>query len=533
LFYGGLSALYIWGAGMKSDFKWIIPASVGLGALLAVFQPEFFITGWLAFSLLILLGLLALVSLWRWGGGTKTLAWIVALAFILRLAAGVTLTTLLPVVGSGSDQQKAGYIFTDSWRRDQDAWALAKSDHPVWSGSQSQEFVGDQYGGLMAMSAFAYRYLSPDAHRPILIILIGALVSAMAIPLLWKASDAAWGLKVAVPAAWILALYPESILLGSSQMREPFLITFITMTIWGFVDWIKNHHRVGWIWLTAGMIGLMLFSPSIALLALIMFAGWFWFSGEHRRSTWWLVPLVAVVFTGGILLMTTIFSKSTVSFPDPYSVLTSWFYDASRWDFYQLAQSSGIVQYLMGILPGPLQVPFMVGYGVTQPLLPANLFEPTIWISRIYGTLRSLGWYVLIPLLFYGLIAAWKLPDRRERRVWLWFGFMIWIWIILVSIRAGADQWDNPRYRVIMLPWQALFAAYAWSFWREFRDRWLPRIVAIEVAFLVLFSLWYVGRYYHIIPKFNLLAYAALLLVFGAAFLIGDVIYEHSRQPRS
>ena len=518
---------------MQSDLKWIIPASIGLGALLAVLQPEVYSTGWLAFSLVILLGLLALVFLWRWAGGGRMLGWIIALALLLRVGTGVALTTLLPVYGSGTEQSKAGYIFTDSWRRDEGAWTLAKSDQPVWSGSQSQEFAGDQYGGMMAMSALVYRYLSPDAHRPMLIILIAALVGAAAIPFLWKAADAAWGLKIAIPAAWILALYPESILMGSSQMREPFLITFITMTIWGFVDWVKNHRRVGWVWLVAGILGLMLFSPSIALLALIMFAGWFWFSGEHRRSAWWITALMGVVFVAGIFLITSVLGKSTVSTPDPYSVISTWFHDASKWDFYLLTQSSGIVQYLLGILPKPLHTPFLIGYGVTQPLLPANLFEPTIWISRIYGTLRSLGWYVLIPLLLYGLIAAWKSPDPHQRRVWLWFGFMIWFWIILVSIRAGADPWDNPRYRVIMLPWQALFAGYAWSFWREVRDRWLPRIVAIEILFVVTFSLWYLGRYYHVIPKFNFLVYAAFLIVFGAAVLIGDVIYERYRRLRS
>lgn len=517
---------------MRSDLKWIIPASIGFGALLAVFQPEFYSTGWLAFSLVTFFGLLALVSLWRWAGGTRNLAWIIALAFLLRVGTGVALTTLLPVIGSGSDQQKAGYIFTDSWRRDNDAWALAKSEYSVWNGVQSQEFFGDQYGGMMAMTALTYRYLSPDAHRPILIILMAALAGAAAVPILWKSASVAWGPKVAIPAAWIVGLYPESILMGSSQMREPFLITFIAMTIWGFVDWLKNHRQSGWIWFGAGMISLLVFSPVFAILVLVMSAGWFWFSGSHRRSAWWLGTIAVVALVAGILFMTSILSKSTVSFSDPYSVLTSWIYDAAKWDFYQLAQSSGIVQYLLDVLPKPLQAPFMVGYGITQPLLPANLFEPTIWISRIIGTLRALGWYALLPLLFYGWVAAWKSPTPQQRRVWLWFGFMIWLWIILVSIRAGADQWDNPRYRVIMLPWQALFAGYAWSFWREVRDRWLPRIVVVEISFLVVFSLWYIGRYYHVIPKFNFLVYAGFMLVLAVAILIGDVIHERYRRLR-
>lgn len=518
---------------MKADLKWMLPASVGFGALLAVFQPEFYSTGWLAFSLLFFLGLLALVTLWRWAGGGRTLAWIVVLAFLLRMATGIALTTLLPVYGSESEQSKDGYYFTDSWRRDSDAWALAKSDQGIWEGLQTGEFFGDQYGGLMAVSAVTYRYLSPDAHRPMLIILLAALVSAVAIPFLWKASGTAWGIKVAVPAAWILALYPESILLGSSQMREPFLITFIAMSIWGFVDWLKNHRRSGWVWFAGGIAGLLLFSPSVALLVLIVTTGWYWTSGDHRRFSWWLAAALGLVFVVGIFLVSSVLSETTLSADNPYSVLTTWFYDAAKWDRYLLTESSGMVQYLLGVLPKPLHTPFLVGYGIAQPVLPANLFEPTIAMSRIIGSLRAIGWYALMPLLLYGLIAAWKSPDARERRVWLWFGFIIWVWIVLVSIRAGADQWDNPRYRVIMLPWQAMFAAYAWSFWRELRDRWLPRIVAVEISFLVVFSLWYAGRYYNVVPKFNFLTYAAFLVIFGAVIVVGDVLYVRYRRPRS
>ena len=517
---------------MKHDLKWLIPASVGLGALIAVFQPEFFLTGWLAFSLVIFIGLMALVALWRWAGSAKTLAWIIALAFLLRLGTGIALTSLLPVYGSDTEQSRSGYIFTDSWRRDNDAWALAKSDHGVWEGLQTGEFFGDQYGGMMTMSALAYRYLSPDIHRPVLIILIAALVSAMAIPLLWKAADTVWGTKVASPAAWILALYPDAVLFGSSQMREPFLITFIAMTIWGFVDWLKNHHGWGWAWFAGGIAGLFLFSPGIALLALIVTAGWYWFSGEHRRFSWWMAIAMGLVFIAGIFLVSSVLSETTLSDNNPYSVLTTWFKDASKWDLYLLTESSGMVQYLLGVLPKQLQTPFLIGYGIAQPVLPANLFEPTIPLSRIVGSLRAIGWYVLLPLLLYGFISAWKSPDPRERRVWLWFGVVIWFWIILVSLRAGADQWDNPRYRVIMLPWQALFAAQAWSYWRQSHDRWLPRIIVVELSFVVVFSLWYLGRYYRVLPKFNFLAYVAFLLVFGVAILAGDVFYErHRRRP--
>jgi hypothetical protein len=359
---------------------------------------------------------------------------------------------------------------------------------------------------------------------------MAALVGAAAVPFLWKAGMDAWGSKVAVPAAWIVALYPESILMGSSQMREPFLITFIAMTIWGFVDWLKNHRQSGWIWFVAGMIGLLLFNPGIAMLVLVVSAGWFWFSGNHRRSSWWLAVGMIILLVIGVRLASSVLGESTLAAANPYSVITSWFHNASQWDFHLMMESSVMMEYLLKILPRPLQTPFIIGYGIAQPVLPANLFEPTIMISRVYGTLRALGWYVLMPLLLYGLIAAWKLPNPRDRKVWLWFGFMIWAWIVLVSFRAGADQWDNPRYRVIMLPWQALFAGYAWSFWREVRDRWLPRIVVLEAAFIMVFSLWYVARYYRVIPKFDFMSYAIFTLIMGVIFIAVDIVYERMRR---
>ncbi len=470
---------------MRSDLRWMIPASIGAGALIAFFQPEFFATGWLVFSLVILLGLAALVALWRWAGGGRTLAWIIALAFLLRLATGIALTTLLPVYGSDSEQSKDGYIFTDSWRRDRDAWALAKSDFSILSGLRNEEFSGDQYGGLMAVSAFAYRYLSPDAHRPMLIILMAALVSAMAIPFLWKAVAVAWGVRIAIPAAWILALYPESILLGSSQMREPFLITFIAMTIWGFVDWFKNHQRSGWAWFAVGIAGMLLFSPGVALLALIMSVGWYWFSGEHRRFSRWILATITVVFIVGIFLVSSVLSETTLSAANPYSVITTWFYDAAKWDLYLLTESSGMVQYLLGVLPKPLHAPFFwLGMALPSHVLPANLFEPTIVISRIYwqpARHRMVCVVASASLWLNGGVEM--LQSSRPQGVAV-------VWFRHLGLDCAGSPSEPaltsgtiPATVSIMLPWQAMFAAYAWSFWREVRDRWLPRIVAVEVSF--------------------------------------------------
>lgn len=68
-------------------------------------------------------------------------------------------------------------------------------------------------------------------------------------------------------------------------------------------------------------------------------------------------------------------------------------------------------------------------------------------------------------------------------------------WMITGSIRAGGDQWDNPRYRVIFLPLIAYFCAWGVDFARRTRDGWLVRWLLIEGIFVVFFSQWYYSRY--------------------------------------
>ena len=105
-------------------------------------------------------------------------------------------------------------------------------------------------------------------------------------PFFWRAARLAFGDQVALAAGWILALYPESLLLGSAAMREPYLITFSALVLWGFVDWQFNHSRhalSGWL---LAWLGMLLVSPVVALVTLIILAGWWWLAREHGRLSW-------------------------------------------------------------------------------------------------------------------------------------------------------------------------------------------------------------------------------------------------------
>src|SRR6185503_14076313 len=209
----------------KTDLLWAFPLAILLGAMLSSFQPGSWLIGFLSFSFLFLLSFTLLTLSVKWANAGRTLAWIVMLAFAFRLIVGLSLHLGLPIYGHEDADDKAGFVFTDAHRRDDQAWKLARSERPILV-AFTDKFAYDQYGGLLAFNAFVYRYLSPDAQRPLLLILISAFVAALGIPFLWKAISQVFGEKVAYASAWIFALYPESILLGAFGMREPYLLTF-------------------------------------------------------------------------------------------------------------------------------------------------------------------------------------------------------------------------------------------------------------------------------------------------------------------
>ena len=119
---------------------------------------------------------------------------------------------------------------------------MASSEQPIYR-CFNESYAYDQYGGLLTISAFIYRYLSPDAHRPLMLVLVSAFMAALGLPFLWKAASQQWGVKVALASGWVYALYPESILLGGSAMREPYLWAFSAFVLWGFVslEWLEAY----------------------------------------------------------------------------------------------------------------------------------------------------------------------------------------------------------------------------------------------------------------------------------------------------
>jgi hypothetical protein len=496
------------------DFIWILPLSLGLGAVLSALQPGSWLIGWLGFSFLFLLAFSLLTLSTKWAGGASTtlsanttLAWMVALAFGLRFVGGVATYLALPVNGFSDADDKAGFVYTDAHRRDDQAWDLASSNKII--GDFNQSYAYDQYGGLLTMSAFIYRYISPDAHRPLMLVLVSAFMAALALPFLWKAVSLLWGEKISVASGWIYVFYPESILLGGSAMREPYLWAFSAFVLWGFASLLenagvglnKNHllkHRESIAWIALGLVGMLFVSPVVALATLLILAGWVYFAGEHRQVPWWAVIVVVVVFIAGLFLLSSALDKQgNLGGRTPIGVINNFTREAVKWDVYQLERGSGWVQKLFDEMPGWLRLPFVVAYGVFQPVLPAAFADPTTLTWKAIAILRALGWYMLLPLLIMPFVAAPTEKSEKKRKIFLWLGFAAWAWILFASLRGGGDQWDNPRYRTILFLWQAILTGYVWVWWSETRNPWMVRVALMELVFLLFFGQWYAYRYLH------------------------------------
>jgi len=529
----------------KIDLLWIFPLSLVLGAFLSSLQSGCWLIGWLGFSFLFVLSFSLLILSTRWAGldtsetsarstrptplRMNALAWIVALAFTLRLAGGVATYVFLPVCGYEDADDQAGYVFTDAHKRDQQAWGLAISGKPL-TDAFSRDYSSDQYGGLLALSALVYRYLSPDAHRPLMMVLFAAFVAALGIPFFWRAASAIFGEKAAWASAWIFALYPESILLGGSAMREPYLMTLSAIAFWGFVEW-RSFGVVGAgsprpvptsaiVSLGLSILGMLLLSPVVALFTLVIFAGWMFFSNERVNISWKSILIFAIVFLIGLFtLSSSLDRKGIFETASPLSVLNDWLQLSVKWNVYQIERESGWVQKLFDEMPEGLRLPFVAIYGILQPVLPAALVVPTLPIWKVIYVSRALGWYAALPLMILSFAAGSTSGVDKKRTLILWLSLLAWTWILLAALRGGGDQWDNPRYRAILFMWQALIAGYVWVWWRETRNAWFVRVVACEAVFFLVFTQWYASRYFYLGGQLPFATMIALIVGLWGAIL--------------
>ncbi|OGO31876.1 MAG: hypothetical protein A2136_04150 [Chloroflexi bacterium RBG_16_54_11] len=507
-----------------------------LAALVALIDGSGrWLQGWLAYSALLGLGALSIYAAWRSVNASPKVTTIALLSFSLRLGVGIALALLLPSVGyQNNAEHQAGYVFTDAYVRDNQAWDLAISTKPI-STAFSGQYSGDQYGGMLAISAFIYRLLSPDFHRPFLVLILGASLAAMGCLFLWKASQAWLGDKTALLATWIFALFPESVLLSSSQMREALVIPATAASFFALSQ-IQARRWTGWSWMIVSGLVLFCVQPlagfiSFAVLAVTWLLDPITVLSRKRGQGIAIILVVLAILLVCMLLVGSILANlPSVQGSKPMAAFLTWFRNNFTFQSYLTERSSGMFQSLLDSLGEGWRWLITLVYGIAQPVLPAVVGDPSAaWIMRIIGVFRAAGWYALALFLVYGSMGALRSRGEPRRRQLIWISFINWAWIMVAALNAGADQWDNPRYRAILLIWQVLLAAWAWDWARSRKDAWLLRWLAVEAVFVGMFTEWYLGRYYQGFIHLDIKLMTLITLLISGGIILAGVVWDKRR----
>ncbi|HNR02786.1 MAG TPA: glycosyltransferase family 39 protein [Anaerolineaceae bacterium] len=461
------------------DFIFSVMTALVISLVMAAFQPKPFFSAWYGTWLLLGLSLFLGLKVWRFFGGGRQLAVLLIVAFFVRFLLGFFVYTALPQIGFNKDVENAGYSYSDAYLRDIQALEWAQGNEPLIKIFTSDTSI-DQYGGLQYITASLYRYFSVDEPRPLFTTILAALAMSAGLAFLYDAIKHRWGAQIALVAAWFYALYPEGVLLGSTQMREPFLIGFFCIAFWAAVNWRQNTRQKMLYFLLPMATSVVISRPFGVILAglLLMYGFIDWLSEQKtpqtRKVGFMLIALAGVA----ALVAGYMWVKPTI------------YYDA-----FMTRASSGNMTVLLDRMGEKWHIPFITFYGLTQPFLPGALTDPSLPFWRFTAIVRALGWWYVIPFFLYGFFAVWKAKPRANRWVLVFIVMVLSGWMVVSSIRAGGDLWDNPRYRALLIPWFALLVGWCWQRIRSGHLVWFLRWVGVELVFFIVFYLWYMYRY--------------------------------------
>ncbi|HEY48179.1 MAG TPA: hypothetical protein G4O14_15535 [Anaerolineae bacterium] len=522
---------------LKPWLPWAGGVIVASGIVAILDRQGSLSSGWPAYLVLFAFMAVIVWLSWRWvteGEGPRFLLAAVAVAIILRLGLGIAFTYALPRFGYDEEPQRAGYVYSDAFTRDVDAWLLADSDQSLLT-AFSETRSSDQYGGLLFLSAFTYRFLSPDIHRPLLIIVITATISSLAVLFTWRFTRITFGGKAAILAAWLIALYPDAVLLGSSQMREAFIGTAFGMALFGYGILREGRLKPGLLTIILATIALALpISPPYAVAILLTVGvAWLW-EGRIRvvRSRWLLLPILGLALVAVFFAIRAWSAIGGLSGSGIEVFLEWWKSVGGQWQRNELLLQSDWIRRLFRATPEWFHIPFFVVFGLIRPFLPAALIDSGLPIWRSIAVWRGLGWVLVLPFLLYAPLAAIRKTSWRSLPAYL--SVLVWFTALLASYRGTGDQWDNPRYRAVFLAAQAALAGWAWIHARKTGSPWLKRTFVLVGVSTTLFTLWY-GFRYDLLPTFSVLHAVGVVLAFIVFFLLGSIMYDvyKARKPEA
>ncbi len=319
-------------------------------------------------------------------------------------------------------------------------------------------------------------------------------------------------------------------------MREAIVIPLIALTFFGITQ-IQARKLSGWFWILLSAIVLLLIQPLAGLISFAVLIGVWLFDPITQNALSNRHTVLTIVLLGSLVVVAMFIASSIlVKLPSlqgsgPLSVYFTWFRNNFTFQSYDLERNSGMFQSLLASVGAQWRWLITLVYGIAQPVLPATVGDPTAAVvMRIIGFLRAAGWYFLALFLVYGALRVISSRQEERRYQLMWIGVISWAWIMVSALNGGADQWDHPRYRAILLLWQVILAAWAWEWARKQHDAWLWRWLAVEVVFVGLFTEWYIGRYYPGFIHLNIILMSAITLAACGLILVGGVVWDHRRK---
>ena len=353
----------------------------------------------------------------------------------------------------------------------------------------------DQYGGLLFFSSAVYRILGADSHHPLLMCVVTSIFSGLSILFIWAFTRRLWGGSPARIAALIACFYPEAVLLGGSQMREPFMITLAAMAFYGLLVYWQDHNNWGIAWvILAFCVGLPLSYLFVIMLLFALIVMVIILERARLLKRWKLWGTLSLLFLVGMVGLwifgDRIYPKGA---SNPLQLIQQWLIFAARWEERTAAITSGWLEKIFKRSPDWMNTWIILGYGSVQPFLPASIIATGNWLWRSIAMWRALGWTALLILLLYAPVrAGFKL---KKHLIPIGISFLVWVYILISAYRGGGDQWDNPRYRVIFLVIQYALAGWVWVEQKKVSDPWFRRILIGLGLIFAWFVPWYLRRY--------------------------------------
>lgn len=439
------------------------------------------------------------------GSVASKFAW---LALALRLSFLIIVPVAMLLWGYPSDRDLGGSVELDAADATHTAWLRSTESTPLLSNWQKGD--GDNTGGLTVIGVAMFRLFSPDMERSLLLGVLAAALTSLTVVVTFRLADILFDRKVARWAALLVAIYPEAILIGTGHQQQGYLALLLGVEFLAIaalmagrppaeISFPRPGKKTAW-FLLAGSLALLVFiSKPFVLLACL--CGLFlavWLSDPRRKigKLFWGGAAAVVVVLIVLRLLDALDIVSGKMDPLLLGHQYLFGYAWSEFDKLVAAGSGDMFQKIYMTMERPVAFVVAAFYGLLQPVLPAAIGYRNeagggaFWICL--GIFRGLGWYMILPIAFYGTLKS--LGGLFRRKIETSMAIIFWIVAFVGSYRALGDNWDNPRYRLFALIPLALLAAWGWVQARETSDPWLARIILPFAVAVIGLTVWYLIR---------------------------------------